>query len=108
VRSVGDDHSDLQPLPTEVQTTETSEEDLLWTKRRLRSNPGQTGVTQQARSIEDYNTTTKTQKGTKRKASTSCELSAAADRTSPGPLIALVNQIGRTNTIVDIRRPSKS
>jgi len=42
-------------------------------------------------------------RGTKRKALKSHETSAAADRTSPGPLIALVNQIGRTNTIADIQ-----
>jgi len=38
-----------------------------------------------------------------RKASTTCESSAAADRTSPESLIALVNQIVRANTVVDIR-----
>jgi len=103
IRSVGDDHPALKLLPTEAQISETSEEDLPWTKRRLRSNPGQTGGAQQAQSVEDHNTTTKTQKGTKRKASTSHESSAAADRTSPGPLVALVNQIGRTNTVADIR-----
>jgi len=67
--SVGDDHSALQL--TEAPISETPEEDLSWTKRRLRSNPGQTGGTQQAQSAEDHNTTTKAQKGTKRKASTS-------------------------------------
>lgn len=103
VSSAGDDHSALQPLPTETPISETSEEDPSWTKRRLRSNTCQTGGTQQVQSAEDYNTTTKTQKGKKRKASTSREISAAADRTSPGPLVALVNQIGRTNTIADIR-----
>jgi len=42
-------------------------------------------------------------RGIKRKASTSHELSAAADRKSFGSLVALVNQIRRTNTIGDIR-----
>lgn len=106
VRSAGDDHSALQPLPAEAPIPRTSEEDHLWTKRRQMSNPGLTRRTQQAQSLEGHNTTTKTQRGTtgmKRKASASHELSAAADRTGPGPLVALVNQIGRTNIIADIR-----
>jgi len=56
LRSVGDDHSALQL--TEAPISETPEEDLSWTKRRLRSNPGQTGGTQQSpisrRSQDNY------------------------------------------------------
>jgi len=59
--------------------------------------------TQQDHSAEDHNTNPKTKKGTKRKRSASHEPSAAADRTSPGPLVASINQIGRTNTIAEIQ-----
>lgn len=58
---------------------------------------------QQDHLAEGHNTVPKAKKGTKRKASVSYEQLVVADRTSPGRLVAFVNQIGRTNTIPDIR-----
>ena len=102
-RSAGNDHSALQPSPAEVPISKRPEDSFSWTKERLRSKPGQAVKAQQDHLAEGHNTVPKAKKGTKRKASVSHEQSVVADRTSPGRLVALVNQIGRTNTIPDIR-----
>lgn len=103
MESASNDHPALQPSPAKEPISERSEGNLSRTKRRLRSNDRLASKTQPDHSREDYDTSIKTKKGTKRKASASPETSVAADRTSPGPLVALVNQIGRNNTIADIR-----
>lgn len=102
-RSAGNDHSVFQPSPAEVPIPKRPEESFSWTKERLRSKPGQAIKAQQDHSAEDHNTIPETRKGTKRKTSASHEQSVVADRTSPGRFVVLVNQIGRTNTIPNIR-----
>ena len=103
MRLADNDHSALQPSPAEAPISERSEESFSWTKERLRSKPVQAVKAQHDHSAEGHNTITRTRNVTKRKASASHEQSVVADRTSPGPLVALVNQIGRTNTILNIR-----
>ena len=49
----------------------------------------------------------KKKKGTKRRASNSPDPSSATARTSPGPLVALLNQIGRSSTVADLREPTQ-
>ena len=102
-RSAGNDHSALQPSPAEVPISKRLEESFSWTKERLRSKPDQAVKAQQDYSAEGHNIIPKTKKGIKRKASASYEQSVVADRTSPRRLVALVNQIRRTNTILKIR-----
>lgn len=102
-RSAGNDYSALQPSPAEVLISKRLEESFSWTKERLRSKPGQVVKAQQDHLAEDHNTIPETKKGTKRKTLASHEQSVVTDRTSPRRLVALVNQIGRTNTITDIQ-----
>lgn len=103
VRSACNNQLAVQPSPAEAPVSERPKDILSWKEGRLRSKPSQAMKAQQDHSAEDHNTTTKTKKGTKRKASTSHEQPAVEGRTSSGPLVALVNQIGRTNTIPDLQ-----
>ena len=101
--SVIDDHAARPPSPVEAQISGESQEKLSGTKRRLRSNPGHAEKTPENRPVVAHRTTINTKRGTKRKAWISHEPAAAVDRASPGPLVALVNQIGRSSTVADIR-----
>jgi len=98
----GDHHSVPLLLSAEIPLSEKSRETLTWTKKRLRPNPGAVR-TQKDHPAEADNKITNTKRGTKRKATTLQDPGLVADRTSPGPLVALVNQIGQTNTIAEIQ-----
>jgi len=103
VSSASNDRSTRQPSPVEAQISGETEGKLSWTKRRLRSSHGQAEKTQETRPALGHHNSTNVKRGTKRKVSMSHEPSAAVNRTSPGPLIALVNQIGRSSMVADIR-----
>ena len=103
VKSASNDRAARQPSPVEAQISRESDEKLSWTKRRLRSSHGLAEKTQDYRPAVGHHISTNVKRGTKRKASISHEPSAAIDRTGPGPLVALVNQIGRSSTVADIR-----
>lgn len=96
-------HSALPPSSVVESISEMSEEDSTWTTKRLRSNSGTGAELGQGHQPGAQNTSTKTKRGKQRKASVSDHSPPAANRASPGPLVASINQIGRTNTIADIQ-----
>lgn len=104
VMSASEDHTALQPSPANSRRSESRKENVSWTKRRLRSNAGKSHEIQNDHPREGSDMTTKIKRGTKRKASTSHEELATMNRTSPEPLVSLVNQIGRSNTMADMRK----
>ena len=103
MKSASDNHAARQPSPVEAQVTEKSQGKTSYTKRKLRSNLSQAEKMDEGRPAVGHHISTNVKRGTKRKASISREPLAAVDRASPGPLVGLVNQIGRNSMVTDIR-----
>ena len=98
-----DHRSALPPSSADIPIFERLGEDLTWTKKRLGSNFGQAVTIRREHPAEAQNVAPKTKRGMKRKTSTYLKPSPGADRISPEPLVALINEIGQTNTTADIR-----